>query len=33
MIFGTAPTFDELMVSVSEIEAAVNQIPHEGEDR
>jgi hypothetical protein len=33
MIFGTAPTFDEIMVSVSEIDAAVNQIPREGEGR
>ena len=33
MIFGTAPTFDEIMVSVSKIDAAVNQIPREGEDR
>lgn len=33
MIFGRAPTFDEIMVSVSEIDAAVNQIPREGEGR
>ena len=33
MIFGRAPTFDEIMVSVSEIDAAVNRIPREGEDR
>jgi len=33
MIFGRAPTFDEIMVSISEIDSAVNQIPREGEDR
>jgi hypothetical protein len=33
MIFGIAPTFDEIMVSVSEIDAAVNQISRVGEDR
>ena len=33
MIFGRAPTFHEIMISVSQIDAAVNQIPREGEDR
>jgi hypothetical protein len=32
MIFGRAPTFDEIMISVSEIDAAVNQIPREGDE-